>query len=263
MSILEAMRAGDRECLTESLDGHEALEAAIDRCSTAQKTPDVGGQLFAFVGAKGGVGTTTVAVNVATVAGARMKHRTLFIDLHVAYGDAAVFLGAEPKFSVVDALESIHRLDAALFKSLVTPTAAGVDLLASSNQGADVDDRCPAGAPAARVRASSTIATWWSTVRAPTPPRSTALKPPRESCWWPTRNWRRCAAAAGWPGMLRRRLSHRPVMVVVSRFDVVFGDRTRRCGAGDRLDGAPSRAERLSRLARGAQPRQATGPEEP
>ena len=63
------------------------------------------------------------------------KHRTLFIDLHVAYGDAAVFLGAEPKFSVVDALENIHRLDAALFKSLVSPTKAGVDLLASSNQG--------------------------------------------------------------------------------------------------------------------------------
>jgi pilus assembly protein CpaE len=130
--ILDAMRAGVSECLTEPLSAAD-LEAAIARL-TAQKTPDVAGQMFAFIGAKGGVGTTTVAVNVAAAL-AEMKQRTLFIDLHVSYGDAAVFFGAEPKFSIVDALESIHRLDAALFKSLVTTTAAGVDLLASSNQG--------------------------------------------------------------------------------------------------------------------------------
>jgi pilus assembly protein CpaE len=130
--ILDAMRAGVSECLTEPLSA-EALEAAIVRL-TAQKTPDAAGQLFAFVGAKGGIGTTTVAVNVAAALAAT-KQRTLFIDLHVAYGDAAVYLGAEPKFSVIDALESIHRLDAALFKSLVTSTASGVDLLPSSNQG--------------------------------------------------------------------------------------------------------------------------------
>jgi pilus assembly protein CpaE len=130
--ILEGMRAGVSECLTEPLSA-EALEAAIVRL-TAQKIPEVAGQLFAFLGAKGGIGTTTVAVNVATALAAT-KHRTLFIDLHVPYGDAAVFFGAEPKFSVVDALEGIHRLDAALFKSLVVPTAAGVDLLASSIQG--------------------------------------------------------------------------------------------------------------------------------
>ena len=47
------------------------------------------------------------------------RRATLLIDLHLAYGDAAVFLGAEPRFSVVDALENMHRLDEAFFKSLV------------------------------------------------------------------------------------------------------------------------------------------------
>jgi pilus assembly protein CpaE len=36
---------------------------------------------------------------------------------------------------VVDALENIHRLDEAFFKSLVVPTKAGPDLLASSDRG--------------------------------------------------------------------------------------------------------------------------------
>lgn len=131
--ILDAMRAGISECITEPLSA-TTVEAAIARV-TAQRMPETRGQLFAFIGAKGGIGTTTVAVNVATAL-ARTKEPTLFIDLHVAYGDAAVFLGAEPKFSIVDALENIHRLDESVFKTLVVPTASGLDLLASSSQGA-------------------------------------------------------------------------------------------------------------------------------
>lgn len=130
--ILEAMRAGIAECITEPLST-AAIEAAFSRV-LAQRLPDATGQLFAFVGAKGGIGTTTAAVNVATSL-AQTKVPTLFIDLHVAYGDAAVFLGAEPRFSVVDALENIHRLDDSVFKTLVVPTTYGVDLLASSTQG--------------------------------------------------------------------------------------------------------------------------------
>jgi pilus assembly protein CpaE len=130
--MLDAIRSGINECLTEPVTA-EALEAALVRL-TAQHGPSVDGDLFAFLGAKGGVGTTTVAVNVAT-AFAQAGESTLFIDLHIAYGDAAVFFGAEPKFSVVDALENIHRLDAALFKTLVVPTSSSVDLLASSSQG--------------------------------------------------------------------------------------------------------------------------------
>ncbi len=56
------------------------------------------------------------------------------MDLHLAHGDASVFFGVEPRFSVLDALENIHRLDETYFKGLVTPTKAGPDLLASSNR---------------------------------------------------------------------------------------------------------------------------------
>ena len=79
---------------------------------------------------KGGVGTTTVAVNVATALAKLEPKSTLFIDLHVANGDAAVFLGAEPRFSIVDALENTHRLDEAFFRNLIAHAKCGVDLLA-------------------------------------------------------------------------------------------------------------------------------------
>jgi pilus assembly protein CpaE len=100
----------------------------------------VQGQVFAFVGAKGGVGTTTLAVNVATALARASEERTLLIDLHLAYGDAAVFLGAEPRFSVVDALDNTHRLDQAFFESLVVPTKSRVQLLASADRGTHAAD---------------------------------------------------------------------------------------------------------------------------
>ena len=56
------------------------------------------------------------------------------IDLHLAGGDAALFLGAESPFSVLDAIENTHRLDAAYFRGLVARTTAGPDLLASADR---------------------------------------------------------------------------------------------------------------------------------
>ena len=92
------------------------------------------GEVFAFVGAKGGVGTTTVAVNVATAMAQVEPGSTLLIDLHLAYGDAAVFLGTEPRYSVLDALENVHRLDKAFFSGLVGQSRSGLALLASSDR---------------------------------------------------------------------------------------------------------------------------------
>jgi len=57
------------------------------------------------------------------------------MDFHLSYGDAAVFMGAEPRFSVADAMENTHRLDEAFFESLVVQSkAAGAHLLASAER---------------------------------------------------------------------------------------------------------------------------------
>jgi pilus assembly protein CpaE len=126
--MLEAMRAGISECVAEPLD-REQLEAAITRVSSV--APVTRGEVFAFVGAKGGVGTTTLAANVATVL-ATAGQSVLFLDLHLAYGDAAVYMGVEPRFSVVDALENMSRLDQQFLRSVVVSTRSKVDLLASA-----------------------------------------------------------------------------------------------------------------------------------
>jgi pilus assembly protein CpaE len=131
--LLEAMRSGVNEFVTDPVTAVD-LEAAIARVLAHRPALSVGGEAYAFIGAKGGVGTTTVAVNVATAMAKLSAGSTLLIDLHATHGDAAVFLGAEPKFSVIDALENTHRLDEAYFRGLIVRTKPGVDLLASSDR---------------------------------------------------------------------------------------------------------------------------------
>lgn len=129
--LLEAMRMGVNEWVAEPIKLDE-LAAAIQRVARPGVSVQMG-RALAVLGAKGGIGTTTVAVNLATSLHRVAKAPTLLVDMHLAHGDAAVFLGVEPRFSVVDALENMHRMDESFFKGLVTPTKSGVDLLGSGN----------------------------------------------------------------------------------------------------------------------------------
>jgi pilus assembly protein CpaE len=127
--MLEGMRAGVTECVAEPLTP-EAIEEAVRRVLT--NTPaEPAGQVFAFVGAKGGVGASTIAINTAAAMARLSRSQVLLADMHIGHGDSAVFLGVEPRFSIQDALDNIQRIDESFFAGLVEKTEAGVHLLAS------------------------------------------------------------------------------------------------------------------------------------
>ena len=143
--MLEGMRAGVTECVAEPVTD-KALDEAVRRVLTSA-TPEPAGQVFAFVGAKGGVGTSTLAVNTAAALGRLSRNPVLLVDLHIGNGDDAVFLGVEPRFSVLDAFENIQRIDESFFAGLVEKTDAGVHLLAAPNRPR------PSGVEPRRMRA--------------------------------------------------------------------------------------------------------------
>ncbi len=130
--MLEAMRAGVNEFVTAPVTVSELRRAIKQLMGSLAPAPR--GDVFAFIGAKGGVGATTVAVNTATALAKMNPTSTLLIDLNVACGDAAVFLGAEPRFSVIDALENVQRLDPAYFSGLVVRSKSGLDLLGAASR---------------------------------------------------------------------------------------------------------------------------------
>jgi pilus assembly protein CpaE len=128
--LLEAMRAQVTEVVAEPLSESE-LATSLQRIVQSRGATEPG-QVFGIVGAKGGVGTTTVAVNTATALGAVAKPgRTLLIDVHGTGGDSALFSGVTPKFSIADALENTHRLDRNLLGSMVVQIGPHADLLAA------------------------------------------------------------------------------------------------------------------------------------
>ena len=127
--MLSAMRAGVNECVALPLTASE-LEAAVTRVA-AKGGANVPSQVFAFVGAKGGVCTTSIAVNVATSLARVATSGALMIDLQMNDGHAALYLGVEARFSVADVLANMHKLDEAYFKSVVVRAPGRLDLLAA------------------------------------------------------------------------------------------------------------------------------------
>ena len=87
------------------------------------------GRLACFYGAKGGVGTTTMAINTAIALATRLKRGTALIDANLQFGDERVFLdlGLDTA-SMVNAITE-PDLDAELLKKLVVNHHVGIDLL--------------------------------------------------------------------------------------------------------------------------------------
>ena len=83
--MLESMRAGVTEAIPEPVSS-AAIQAAIGRVMVHHTVP-VQSRVYAVIGAKGGVGATTIAVNLAAAL-ARVLDDALLVDLNFAAGDA-------------------------------------------------------------------------------------------------------------------------------------------------------------------------------
>lgn len=85
--------------------------------------PSRSGRLVTVTGVRGGVGATTVAVNLATLLADRARHHVLLFDTNVNYGAAALMLGTEAGGGLRDALETPGRVDM-LFAERATPAVS-------------------------------------------------------------------------------------------------------------------------------------------
>jgi pilus assembly protein CpaE len=85
-------------------------------------------------GAKGGVGTSTVALNLAVQLAMQTKRRVLLMDLARPFGQISLMLDFEPRFTVLDAFERVDRLDERLLASMTMRHKTGLDVLAGPLQ---------------------------------------------------------------------------------------------------------------------------------
>ena len=130
-TVIACMRAGANEFLLQPLKRTEFRDA-MGRLERAPKHATAGesklGRLYTFIGTKGGVGTTTLAVNFASVL-AQRKTSTVLIDLDWVGNDAAMQVGASPQYTLMEVAENLDRMDQALFEGFVTRDTLGFFLV--------------------------------------------------------------------------------------------------------------------------------------
>lgn len=130
--ILQAMRQGAKEFLSSPLRLEDFL-AAIERIKQQRGgRNDVqvrSSRVITVAGASGGVGCTSLAINLACILARSERNSVAIIDLDFALGDADVWLDIIPVYTIQDVTENISRLDYALLKRSLTKHACGAFLL--------------------------------------------------------------------------------------------------------------------------------------
>jgi pilus assembly protein CpaE len=157
--LQQALRAGVRDVLTiggdtEQISGAvqrvaQSLDAAPRRSSTPATTsnlPDVGdvsdvdGKVITIFSTKGGAGKSVLATNLAITLAQRSSQPVCLVDADLQFGDVAVMLKLTPHHTIVDAVNSLDRLDPALLQSLlVTHEASGLKVLPAPLEPAFAD----------------------------------------------------------------------------------------------------------------------------
>jgi pilus assembly protein CpaE len=144
-TIIELLRARVREFLRRPLSATE-LRVVLDRLlSEAQGvTPAAAGRMASFVSNKGGVGKSTLAVNVACGLARRFPDdEVLLVDLSLQLGTCALMLDISPATTILDAVHERERLDETLLRHLTIRHASGLRLLAAPDdavEAAEIDD---------------------------------------------------------------------------------------------------------------------------
>lgn len=129
--VISALRAGANDYMIQPIkrlefrDVMARLEKTPRRVATGVSKL---GKIFTFLGTKGGLGTTTLAVNFAGVL-AQRKQNTVLLDLDWTGNEVAMQLGASPQYTLQEVGENLSRMDQALFEGFVTRDPLGFFLV--------------------------------------------------------------------------------------------------------------------------------------
>ena len=130
--ILRAMRAGVKEFITAPVTVDE-LVAAFERLRAHRRSEGASKsracKIVSIAGSGGGVGSTSIAVNLGCALAADENNSVALLDLDIALGDADVFLDTIPEYTLTDVTQNVSRLDFTLLKRSLTKHASGLYLL--------------------------------------------------------------------------------------------------------------------------------------
>lgn len=128
----EMIRQGVNEYLVAPMSPLQIIEA-ISGLYNDSSAPPIG-KVFAFVGARGGVGSSTVAHNVAWSIAQDQQIATTVLDLDIAFGTAGLNFNQDMNQGIAEALSSPERLDDMLLDRLLVKHTSHLNLFVSPAQ---------------------------------------------------------------------------------------------------------------------------------
>ncbi len=135
--LIQALRAGAKEFFPQPINKEEVRDALLK--FKARRENDVvvrpKGKIIDVIGSKGGVGTTTIAVNLA----ASLKElnggqSVALIDMNLLFGEIPIFLNIESTFNWGEVAKNIHRVDSTYLMSIFSKHPSGLYVLASPSK---------------------------------------------------------------------------------------------------------------------------------
>lgn len=138
--MLDAFRIGIKEFLPQPINRKE-FDAAVSRLKERLKlrggqSSAKGGKVVAFLGAKGGSGASTLAVNLAmSLRQLHQKKRVALVDFNFDDSDLPLFLDLQPAKGFRELAADLSRLDATFTQSLMSKHESDLHLLQSGLAG--------------------------------------------------------------------------------------------------------------------------------
>ena len=135
--LIQALREGVKEFFSQPIKKEEVMNALLKfkerkgsvRLSGEKKKR---GKIINVIGSKGGVGTTTVAVNLATsLAELEGSPLVALIDMNLLFGEIPLFLDVKSVFNWGEVARNISRLDSTYLMSILSKHSSGVHVLPS------------------------------------------------------------------------------------------------------------------------------------
>jgi pilus assembly protein CpaE len=140
---LRAMRVGIREIVSPNI-AQDDLKVLLHRAGASvsnRMKPFIGGdgaaigesRIIVVASPKGGVGKSTIAVNLAVALAAEHPMQAVLVDLDVQFGDVATLLDLKPTHTIADAFGTSAALDTLILKTFLTVHSAGFYVLCGAD----------------------------------------------------------------------------------------------------------------------------------
>jgi pilus assembly protein CpaE len=147
-SVRRAMLAGARDYLTAPLDPEAvatSIRMVMDQEEHRQRrisgdVPQIqgtGGTVITVFGAKGGIGKTTIATNLATALHRETRQTVALVDMDTRFGDVAIMMDVPVDRNIADLARRLDSLDRTTIKDYLVPHSSGVGILPAPSHPGD------------------------------------------------------------------------------------------------------------------------------